>query len=157
VGPCDDALYGELVSVPWMLRFPDAAGAALRSQALAEPSDLWATLLDWWHIQGVPASPTGRSVMPLVRGDADVLRDRLCLAAGAERALRTPAWHLRAGEEPELFAKPDDRWEVNNVATRCPDVVEGLQEALKQYEQAISAGTGLALPPLSDVLRNGYE
>ena len=29
VGPCDDALYGELVNVPWMLRFPDAAGAAL--------------------------------------------------------------------------------------------------------------------------------
>ena len=157
VGPCDDALYGELVNMPWMLRFPDAAGAAVRSQALAEPSDLWATLLDWWHIQGVPASPTGRSVMPIVRGDADVLRDRLCLAAGAERAIRTPAWHLCAGEEPELFAKPDDRWEVNNVATRCPDVVEGLQEALKQYEQAISAGTGLALPPLSDVLRNGYE
>ena len=67
--------------------------------------------------------------------------DRLCLVAGAERAIRTPAWHFRGGDEPELFAKPDDRWEVNNVATRCPDVVEGLQEALRQYEGAISAGT----------------
>ena len=50
VGPCDAALFGELVQVPWMMRFPDGAGAAARSQALAEPADLWATLLDWWGL-----------------------------------------------------------------------------------------------------------
>jgi arylsulfatase A-like enzyme len=158
VGACDDALYGELVGVPCMIRFPDGAGAALRSQALVEPSDLWATLLDWWHVSGPPPSPTAKSLMPIVGGQSAALRDRLCLAAGAERAIRTPAWHLRAGGgEPELFAKPDDRWEVNNVASRCPDVVEGLQEALKQYEQAISAGSVTSLPPLGDVLLSGLE
>ncbi len=157
VGACDDALYGELVGVPWMLRFPDAAGAAVRSQALVEPDDLWATLLAWWRIGGVPASPTARSLMPIVRQDADVLRDRLCIACGAERAIRTPAWYLRAGDEPELFAKPDDRWEVNNVVSRCPEVVEGLQDALRRYEQALSAGAVFELPPLSEVLLNGLE
>jgi arylsulfatase A-like enzyme len=157
VGACDDALYSELVGVPCMMQFPDGAGAALRSQGLTEPSDLWATLLDWWRVPDVPPSPTAKSLMPIVRGEAHSLRDRLCLAAGAERAIRTPAWHLRAADEPELFAKPDDRWEVNNVASRCPDVVEGLQEALQQYEQAISAGSAAALPPLGDVLLNGLE
>ncbi len=157
VGPCDDALFGELVQVPWMLRFPDAAGAAVRSQALVEPADLWATLLDWWRVDGVPAAPTARSVMPIVRQECDALRDRLCVVAGAERAIRTPAWYLRAGDEPELFAKPDDRWEVNDVTSRCQEVVEGLQEALRQYEQAISAGTAIELPPLGEVLRNGLE
>jgi arylsulfatase A-like enzyme len=157
VGACDDALYGELVAVPWMLRFPDAAAAAVRSQALVEPSDLWATLLDWWRVEGVPAAPTARSLLPIVRQDAEVLRDRLCTASAAERAIRTPAWHLRAGDEPELFAKPDDRWEVNDVASRCPEVVEGLQEALRQYEQALSAGAVSELPPLGDVLLNGLE
>jgi arylsulfatase A-like enzyme len=157
VGACDDALYGELVAVPWMLRFPDAAGAAVRSQSLVEPSDLGATLLDWWHVGGAPASPTARSLLPTEYENADALRERLGIAAGAERAIRTPAWFLRAGDEPELFAKPDDRWEVNDVASRCPEVVEGLQDALRQYEQALAAGSVSKLPPLSDVLLNGLE
>jgi len=157
VGPCDDALFGELVHVPWMLRFPDAAGAAVRSPALVEPADLWATLLDWWRVEGVPAAPTARSVMPIVRQECDALRDRLCVVAGAQRAIHTPAWYLRSGDVPELFAKPDDRWEVNNVTSRCQEAVEGLQEALRQYEQALVAGTAIELPPLGDVLRNGLE
>jgi arylsulfatase A-like enzyme len=157
VGACDDALYGELVAVPWMLRFPDASGAAVRSQSLVEPSDLWATLLDWWHVGGVPASPTARSLLPTAQENAAAPRERLGIAAGAERAIRTPAWYLRAGDEAELFAKPDDRWEVNDVASRCPEVVEGLQEALRQYEQALAAGSVSKLPPLSDVLLNGLE
>jgi len=130
---------------------------SIRSQALVEPADLWATLLDWWRVDGVPAAPTARSVMPIVRQECDALRDRLCVVAGAERAIRTPAWYLRSGDEPELFAKPDDRWEVNDVTSRCQEVVEGLQEALRQYEQAISAGTAIELPPLGEVLRNGLE
>ena len=49
VGPCDEPLYGELVQVPLMLRFPDGTGAAARSQALVEPADLWATFSQWWQ------------------------------------------------------------------------------------------------------------
>ena len=56
---------------------------------------------------------------------------------------------------PELFAKPDDRWEVNDVASRCREVVESLQAALGQYELMLPTGRVLDLPPLSDVLRNG--
>jgi arylsulfatase A-like enzyme len=163
VGPCDDALYGELVHVPLLMRLPDAAAAAVRSPALVEPADLWATLLDWWNVGGAPQSPTGRSLLPIVRQQSDALRDRLCIAGnGHERAIRTPAWHLRAGgeetrpdAEPELFAKPDDRWEVNNVATRCREVVEGLQEALGQYELALPDCQASDLPPLGEVLRDG--
>ncbi len=157
VGPCDNALFGELVHVPWMVRFPDAAGAMTRSQALVEPADVWATLLDWWGI-GAPHSPTATSILPIVRQESDALRDRLCLRGiGTERAIRTPAWYLRAAAEPELFAKPDDRCEVNNVASRCQDVVEGLQDALMQYELSLPAGRTSDLPPLGHVLLNGLE
>ncbi len=156
VGPCDDALFGELVHVPWMMYFPDAAGAAARHRALVEPADLWATLLDWWGVDAAPPSPTAGSVMPIVRQEAEMLRDRLCITgSGAERAIRTPAWYLRASDEPELFAKPDDRWEVNNVASRCREVVECLQDALVQYERTLSAGRVSDLPPLGDLLLNG--
>jgi arylsulfatase A-like enzyme len=66
IGPCDEALHGELVHVPLFLRFPERLGASARSQALVEPADLWATLLDRWKIV-VPPSPTATTLMPLVR------------------------------------------------------------------------------------------
>jgi hypothetical protein len=170
VGPCDAALYGELVHVPWMMRFPDGAGAAVRSQALAEPADLWASLLDWWNVNALsPVAPgegpgrmaissTGASLLPLVRGEPRPARDRLCIAgAEGQRAIRTPAWYLRMADAPELFAKPDDRREVNNVASRCQDAVERLLEALARCESALAAGRISDLPPLDDLLVNGWE
>jgi arylsulfatase A-like enzyme len=164
LGPCDEALHGELVHVPLVLRFPDRLGAAARSQALVEPADLWATLLDRWRPRAssqqpwpaVPPSPTGVSLMPLVREEPAATRERLVVAGvGQERAIRTPAWYLRKAEPPELYAKPDDVWEVNDVANRCQDVVECLLDAADQYEQAIYSGTLDTLPPLSDVLVEG--
>jgi arylsulfatase A-like enzyme len=152
VGPCDEALYGELVHVPWMIRFPNGDAAAARSQSLVEPTDLWATLLDGFGIRDVPPSPTAASLLPLVRREVQVIHDRLCILGNdGRRAIRTPAWYLRNSEAPELFAKPDDRWEVNNVASRCPEVVENLREVLAQYEQAVLSGRIADLPALSDV------
>jgi hypothetical protein len=158
VGPCDGALFGETVQVPWLLQLPDAAGATVRSQALVEPADLWSSLLDWWGIGDVPRSPTAESVLPLVRQQSGLPRDRLCVAGvHGQRAIRTPAWYLRGQLDPELYAKPDDRWEVNDVATRCQDVVETLQDVLTQYELALPDGRISDLPPLADVLLNGLE
>jgi arylsulfatase A-like enzyme len=156
LGPCDEALHGELVHVPLLLRFSDRLGATARSQALVEPADLWATLLDSWRIQGAPPSPTGVSLMPLVREEHVATRDRLVVAgAGQERAIRTPAWYLRKAEPPEMYAKPDDLWEVNDVAVRCQEVVDCLLDAADQFEQAIYSGNVAELPPLSDVLVQG--
>jgi len=158
VGSCDDALYAELVRVPWMMRFPDATGAAARSAALVEPGDLWATLLDWWKISGRPPAPSAASLMPIVRQEAATLRDRLCLRGhGTQRAIRTPAWYLRSADQAELFAKPDDFWEVNDVTSRCHDVVDCLLDVLDQYEQTLYSGPVSELPPLSEVLLSGLE
>jgi arylsulfatase A-like enzyme len=162
LGPCDEALHGELVHVPLVLRFPDGTaagrlGAAARSQALVEPADLWATFLDRWRI-AAPPSPTGVSLLPLVREEPVATRDRLVVAGpGQERAIRTPAWYLRKAEPPELYAKPDDLWDVNNVAVRCQEVVDCLLDAADQFEQAIYSGSVADLPPLGDVLVDGLE
>ena len=153
LGPCDEALHGELVHVPLLWRFPDRLGAMGRSQALVEPADLWATILDYWGISRGPHSPTGISLMPLVREEPVAARQRLVVAGrGQERAIRTPAWYLRKTESPELYAKPDDLWEVNDVAVRCQEVVDGLLDAADQFEQAIYGGNAGELPPLSEVL-----
>ena len=158
IGPCDDALYGELVHVPLMLRFPSGEGAAHRSQALVEPSDLWATLLNWWGLGQQAQSPSALSLMPLIDEQFPWPRDRLCiLGDGLQQAIRTPAWYLRAGSEMELFAKPDDFWEVNNVAQRCQVVVECLGDAMAQFQQTIQAGHVADLPALSEALIRGLD
>ncbi len=165
VGPCDEALLGELVQVPWMMQLPGVF-SPVHSQALIEPSDLWATLLDYWHVQPTPFSPTSCSLMPILQGENIELRDRLCiLGNGGERAVRTPAWHLRVSNpvdaelplQCQLYAKPDDRLEVNDVASRCSEVVDGLQTALSQYESSLPNNRVADLPPLNDELRHGME
>lgn len=156
-GPCDEAIYGELVHVPLVVRFPDGLGASARSQALVEPADLMPTLLDYWQIANTPPA-SAASLLPIIRGDAVALRDRLVVAGrGTERGLRTPAWYLRAVEDPELYVKPDDHWEANNVAIRCQEVVQCLQDTLLQTEQALRTGRTSDLPPLTDVLVEGLE
>lgn len=158
VGACDDALFGELVRVPWMIRFPKEVDASQRTQALIEPSDLWATVLDWFEVDDALESPSGESVLRLLRRDEGLFRDRLCIAGrDSARAIRTPAWYLRTGEPPELFAKPDDYWEVNEVSSLCREVTECLVDALEQYEQTLVAGRVADLPVLSDILINGLE
>lgn len=46
-------------------------------------------------------------------------------------AVQTANWKLITdGNQHRLFSKPDDRWEVNNVADRCPTELEELQNLL---------------------------
>jgi arylsulfatase A-like enzyme len=156
IGPCDDALYGPLVHVPWMIRFPDGLGAGVRTQSLVEPADLWATLLDWHAVPGRPESPSGRSLLDTVRDERTPVHDRLYIVGQPpEQAIRTPAWYLRMAAEPALYAKPDDRWEMNNVVDRCRDVVELLQQTAQRYREALVAGRTADLAPLEDVLMRG--
>jgi hypothetical protein len=159
LGGCDEALYEELIHTALLLRFPDQDRyAALRSQGLVQPADLWATLLDWHAVADRPAAPWARSLLPVTGDEADPSHDRLCLLDGSGNlAIRTPAWYLREGTEPELYVKPDDRWEVNDVADRCDAVVQMLRRALAEYVEHLRSDRLEALPPLEDVLRVGLE
>ncbi len=48
------------------------------------------------------------------------------------KAIRRSEWLLvRRGDSPELYVKPDDRWEANDVSQRCHEVVEELGQALE--------------------------
>ncbi|MHB1035767.1 MAG: sulfatase family protein [Pirellulales bacterium] len=167
VGPCDEALYGELVHVPFLLRFPDGMAAACRSQALVEPADLGSTLLDWLGLSASPFSGWGKSLLPIARDECETVRDHLCIAGGPhEVAIRTPAWFLRdagwrlpdhGGQPPELFLKPDDRFEVNEVSDRCPGVADGLIQAIHGFVHAARANHPARIAPLDESLVTGLE
>lgn len=109
------------------------------------------------------------------------------VAGNGERGIRTPAWYLRVRHsdegrtnahdggtsfkpgadglsssdlslgEAQLYKKPDDMWEVNDVANRCADVVDALKRTLADAEAAAATGTQAIPPPLEDVLLSGYD
>ena len=152
VGPCDNALYNELVQTPWILRFPEELGRLTRTQALVRPADLGGTLLDWLTIDRADfAGGRSTSLLGLIRGEQNAVRDRIVLRSTHDRALRTRAWLLREPDEgpAELYAKPGDRWEVNEVASLCPEVVAGLQTALAE---SLAADGADRTAPLADPL-----
>jgi arylsulfatase A-like enzyme len=161
VGCWDEALCGELVHVPWLMQFPDGAGRAARTQALVQPGDLAVTLAQWWQLpEGGFGGPLASSLLPLVRDELSAVRDRVCLASGSgQRAIRTPAWFLRwagspsvPGDDPGvgqwLYTKPDDRFEMNDVADRCQEIVEGLARAWDEVAEAARSAGSTQLAPL---------
>ncbi len=169
VGTSDQALYAELLQVPLMIRSPDRKGALCRSQALIQPVDLFSTIVDWFHLPAVVPVTHGQSLLSdLVQIDR-TRRNRAASVLGEERALRTPAWFLRVpgtGQadlhdglnacQPELFVKPEDYIEVNNVADRCPGVVEAMLQVLDAFEEDLHQQID-QISELSEVLEFGME
>jgi len=160
---CRD-LHGELLHVPWLLRVPgqrdgSSQGPPQRFSGLTQPSDLAATMIDWFALE---AGGDGRSLLTAYRECPSDWRQMVVAHdAGGQRVVRTPAWMFRhkAGESgcagtPQLFAKPDDRWEVNDVASRCPDIVEAMLALLAEHERRLTASSALDLLDLAPELLN---
>lgn len=137
-GPGPLAPYGEVVHVPAILADARGRMAAQRYGGLALHADLGATLAEL--VTGVPGAVDplrpwlGRSLAGLLESWSAVARDRVIVTAAAGTAVVTPDWQLvRAAASPDgepaagrLFAKPDDYFEVCDVADRCPAVAEEL-------------------------------
>ena len=124
----DEQLYGENLHLPLMVRFPDGFGTSVRSPILFQCGDLRNFLAD------------PLALRTLIGGETEVFHESLIVhGKPGETALITPEWFLRripdVGEavRTELYAKPDDRWEANNVADRCHEILEEL--ARKRQDQ----------------------
>jgi arylsulfatase A-like enzyme len=170
IGPCDHALYGEILHTPLLIRFPETEGALARTQQLVQTCDLAPTIADacgWLPTDGALAGSWGRrSLLRVVRGEAGVVRDRAIALSADNRAIRTPAWFLRESPssavssgsqieiQHELFVKPDDRWEANEVASRCGEVAAQLGAEIDDFTAARLASRQEELSPLAEVLRN---
>lgn len=149
VGPEQAPPHGSLLHVPLLARWPD--GPRGRRFDLAQPPDLWATLGSWlagdsWPVLSEQAPGRGWS-----RSLADAVERSLAVAetavAAAARAPTWFAWLPRDGALARLFAKPDDLWETNDVADRCPGVVERLREATERFRRAAEAGVRVEVEP----------
>ena len=114
----------------------------------------------------------GRSILPLIRGEQCHGFDRACVVSPNQHVFITPAWSLRntnensidtqnsptsstialATQPVELFVKPDDWFEVNEVSNRCPDIVEKMQTEMSRFISACGADPTAMLATLPDEL-----
>jgi hypothetical protein len=71
----------------------------------------------------------------------------------ADWAFLSPASSLSSDSplEPELYVKPDDRWEVNNVRHHQLDVAERLEETLRCFVETTRRPGPLQPPALPEL------
>jgi hypothetical protein len=154
VGACDEALFGELLHVPLLVRFPQDEHALSRSQQIIQPSEIYPLIGEacGWHPAGLASK-----LLRELRGDVAASPGLACAMGREQRAIRAPAWFLREAQSAgqpqyELFAKPDDRWEANEVSSRCGDVVELLAAELDRFSTAARDGQLAEPAPLPEIL-----
>lgn len=112
-----DNLYNETLHVPLMIRqrLEDDAPFGSRNHQLFQFADV------------------NRLIGELLNGDElslhgnDVARS----STGPLKSLQNDQWKLICSAQDrsfeELYAKPDDRWDVNDVSRRCADIVQALR------------------------------
>jgi arylsulfatase A-like enzyme len=145
IGGVDQRTHVEQLQVPWLVRYPNKVGQLSRVDSLTSHHDLPPTLFDWIDREHRVDRSTfvGRSVVPLALSARAAWRNSTLSSSASARSIRTAAWCLRedvvhvdgaASKEPtsapELYVRPDDRWEANDIAKLCPEVVAELLSAL---------------------------
>ena len=155
-------LYEELVHTPLIVRMPGRRHGGTRHHALVQTVDLLPTILS---ALGLPPNERahGHALLPLLRGEDTKVRDFACMGMDVEEfAIRTHLWHLILPIEPdpddpprgiELYRKPEDRWDQNNVAAQHPEVAEHLELTLRRFVEAVGRDALDVLPALRDVVR----
>jgi arylsulfatase A-like enzyme len=143
IGGVDPRMYSEQLHVPWLVRFPGNLGGLARSAMLTSHCDVPPTLCDWLDHDRTLERLTSRgtSIVPLASADSIAWRDAVLSVSTTARSLRTPNWCLREDLSPdlspaELYVRPDDRWEANDVARLCPGVVEELRARIANLAPA---------------------
>jgi len=154
VGKTGDQLYGESLHLPLLIRTPAGAGSLSRKQQLVQPADLFETLAEWFEMEPTAETYGSASLLPLVDGEDPDWRQVSQANDTSQIALRTPAWFYRhsSTDDEQLFLKPDDRWEVNEISALRPDVIEQMQTLNEQYQAAADQGTLDSLSPIPDGL-----
>jgi arylsulfatase A-like enzyme len=155
-------LYEELIHTPLIIRMPGGEYGGIRHQALVQTVDVLPTILSALNLP--PAEQVhGHDLLPLIRGESTKLRDYACLGMDVEEfAIRTHNWHLvlpleSDPDDPprgvELYRKPEDRWDQNNVVEQHPEVAEHLELTLRRFVECVERDALDELPSLRDVAR----
>ena len=89
-----------------------------------------------WPADGEPLT-TGRSLLALIDSSHAALRAHAVTVHGVSIGVRSSDWHWRRSspsELPQLFVKPDDRWEFHDVRAQNEAVAEEMERYAVQFQ-----------------------
>jgi arylsulfatase A-like enzyme len=155
VGLARPWLHDELIHVPVIIHLPEKERAGRRITALTQALDLCPTLLDAFGVL-LPRTH-GHSLLTLAREKGEHVRAFACcgLRRGEELewSLRTSEWafllplRTEVRDAPrlaQLYVKPDDRWEVNNLLQHHWEEAEELERKLRAFVAATRSAAPLS-------------
>jgi arylsulfatase A-like enzyme len=138
-------IYEEVGHIPLLVWLPKG-NTPKRTDALVQPADLMATVLDICHVEGPEIY--GRSWLPLLEGKTNEHWGSVftsCHSWNGEGKIAylpshitvtAPRWSLITGPEPfkaELYDRWSDSQQKRNVVTHHPDIASSMNEELKRF------------------------
>ncbi|MFM7130897.1 MAG: sulfatase [bacterium] len=134
-------VYAELAHTPLILKWPGSADFGQRRRGLVQSVDLPATIMDALGLP-LPAQWHGKSLKVMIDDAEATLREHALIGMDCEVfGYRTAEWLLieraeadEAEEEPqpELYIKPEDAWERNDVASVEEETTSELSARLQK-------------------------
>jgi hypothetical protein len=142
VGYQHAALYSEQLHVPMFASIlaPASQVTSSRSQRMLQSESIYQTLVEWFGCVNTASDEllqSQQSFLPLIVDESSA---GVCNLANAvaisktdqsgEIAISTAAWFAKiVGDQvTELFVKPDDRWDINEIAAKRRDVTSAIEE-----------------------------
>ena len=155
VGFYRNQLHNESLHVPLLLRYPSSNSFG-RSQRLVQPGSLFQLLGTWHRADSESCFPQllTEKLQPDVTQHAVI--SGLNSNEVAYHCIQTQGWKLIVGNSKQLFVRPDDIWEYNDVANLCADIVVDLEKQLVVARSQLQTGSRPQLK-LSDELAYGIE
>lgn len=122
VGQAEQSLFDDAIHVPVLVKWPDGRYAMSRHQSLQYARCVADFVLDWFQAGSIDLSWLDN---PLANREMEYLLS----TTDGKRSLRTHGWKfLDDGQKQQLFVKPDDRWDMNDVLRKCRLIGEELDE-----------------------------
>lgn len=124
-------MYNELLKVPLLLHLPGGKRGDEKLDALGLFHDIPVTLLDVLGFKADLDAFQGRSLMPVIRGEANTIRSAIITGfhEGVDRCIRDKRWSyiLRPpGERDELYDLIADPREQKNLIDERPEEAQRL-------------------------------
>jgi len=158
VGYYRPILHTEITHCPLLVRWPKAINANRitgRSQQLVQPGAIYSLLRDWHQLpdqQMTFQAIEQNRIMPNEKSAAVISRchqDDI-----VQYSIQTQAWKLINGSSLQLYVKPDDMWDYNNVLSLCRPVAESLEQEIEAAVAKLADGIQPTFE-LSDALAFG--
>jgi arylsulfatase A-like enzyme len=123
-------MYAEQLHAPLIVRW-SGARAGVRQSAFVQPVDLYPTLLEAHGVE--PPYSAGIGLTAMLQGRSD--RERWYSSSSTDGAQAFETHLAKLIRQPagpsEFYLKPEDRWDLNNVASRSIEQVEQMERTLQ--------------------------